>query len=772
MKKFSFLIYIASACILILSALFISPVGKQKTAQAASYLRLNEITALATDGDSIIAAEKSGIAVLNKDGKAQKRITLDSVIDIGVHGGTIYALTDTAVYTVNTENGTANQLVTVAGQLYLECSEGGFLTADEGEVHAYSYEDGSLDSSTPINGSIRGLHCVDNGVFYAVGSYRSSLYKVGEPQPVIENASFYSSPVHSNGSWYAIARNGSVVLLSQTGAAQITDNCYAVAVTAAESGVYYATDRGEIYHYDGNESTLIAASDSNEYGFYSTPIYAAARFSKAYICDYHNDRIAVISDKTEYLPFTRPTAVSVDNASNLFVAHSIGKISRVAPDGTVTETFETTSQITAIATTADNALYAVFDNTLYRIENGEKVKIEVDVPSLSVSFGTEKLAYSKGSTVRFFNGTTLFDAAMQITSFAVDAADSCYFISGNSLYKRTADGTVSTLSDTLSGNGCFVTISKATTSLAAYGDLIVTDGGASTVSVITAQSAGVVVPTANPAVTPYDNENIIHTLLFDSSLYATPHEAEVKINLKAGTEIIVAKADIESNSGLSYCCYEDQIGKRLVFGYLFKSNLGTPEEYKAAPASTGILYAGNANLYSLPSVYSDKAVENMAKGTELALLPFADYSTESGKWYRASDANGNIGYVPANTVSVRGFIPDGIRPQYNAEIIANGDIVVAAVYEEINGEMIKIEGEFLTVGTQVEVVGSFDTSEKYTQIKYFDEDLGTLTCFVETAHVDYNSFSIVQVIAIVIVVVTVILLGVLLLRIYAKKRKL
>ena len=69
-------------------------------------------------------------------------------------------------------------------------------------------------------------------------------------------------------------------------------------------------------------------------------------------------------------------------------------------------------------------------------------------------------------------------------------------------------------------------------------------------------------------------------------------------------------------------------------------------------------------------------------------------------------------------------------------------------------------------------MGAFDTSEKYTEIKYFDERLGTCTCYVETVYIDYNNISVVQIIAIVLAAVTFILLVILVVRLYMRNRKL
>ena len=155
-------------------------------------------------------------------------------------------------------------------------------------------------------------------------------------------------------------------------------------------------------------------------------------------------------------------------------------------------------------------------------------------------------------------------------------------------------------------------------------------------------------------------------------------------------------------------------------------------------------------------------------------MPFTDYTSSGTRWYRVvtDDDNASYGYIPVSAVSVRGFVPDGARPQYNAVIKSYNGSVGAKTYSlNADGSYSEIKQSFLLTGTKVEVVGAFDTSEKYTQIKYFDDRLGTCSCYVETVYIDYNNVSVVQIVAIIIAVITAILLVLLLVRIYMKKRK-
>ena len=70
----------------------------------------------------------------------------------------------------------------------------------------------------------------------------------------------------------------------------------------------------------------------------------------------------------------------------------------------------------------------------------------------------------------------------------------------------------------------------------------------------------------------------------------------------------------------------------------------------------------------------------------------------------------------------------------------------------------------------MEVVGSFDSSEKYTEVKFVDSH-GTITCFVETAYINYNGINIVLLVAIIVIMITVILASIIVARVMRNKRK-
>ena len=77
----------------------------------------------------------------------------------------------------------------------------------------------------------------------------------------------------------------------------------------------------------------------------------------------------------------------------------------------------------------------------------------------------------------------------------------------------------------------------------------------------------------------------------------------------------------------------------------------------------------------------------------------------------------------------------------------------------------------LATGTRIEVVGAFDTSKQYTQVKYLDAELGTLTCYVPTEYVKYNGVNVVPIVAVVVIAITLVLAGIIIGRVVYLNRK-
>lgn len=121
-------------------------------------------------------------------------------------------------------------------------------------------------------------------------------------------------------------------------------------------------------------------------------------------------------------------------------------------------------------------------------------------------------------------------------------------------------------------------------------------------------------------------------------------------------------------------------------------------------------------------------------------------------WYRVN-YNGRNGYEPGLNLSLLNFEPVFVRPDYNAEIISVNESTFAPTYSLTGTDYTQLSVT-LPTGTRVEVVGMFDSSRPYTQIKYLDNSLGTLTCYVPTEYIHTDDTNIVIIVAVLLIVVT------------------
>ena len=251
-------------------------------------------------------------------------------------------------------------------------------------------------------------------------------------------------------------------------------------------------------------------------------------------------------------------------------------------------------------------------------------------------------------------------------------------------------------------------------------------------------------------------------------LYNSTDEADVATTLKKDERVIVLKYDF--GYGYAYCAVENE-REELIYGYAFRSTLTEPLAYVEPAGAYCVVYSDSVKLYSLPSKGSP-VTKKLSKNDLLDMIAFP-----TCEWYRVKIDGENendppiVGYVPVGTVSINSFVPDGDRPQINGEIIEYKGETDALTYLKTENGFEAIDGVALPAGTKIEVVEGFDTSVPYTQIRYYDDRLGTLTCYVKTVHVRFYSISTVQIIAIVVAALTFILLVLLLIRLYMRRRK-
>lgn len=785
MKKLALTIKILAAAV-VLASVAIIPTAKTP-AFAATYINRGNVKALAyiaganESANEIAVATSSEIFFINEDGSPaldsagsepteKPSITLEGVTAMAATTDALYAVKGNGLYdTADATSAKRDGVTLIAGDgadLYYYDGSGIRLYNKDGA-------DKSADSEKIAVSGVTSLAVIGGNVYFLADG---AVYKNDE---IVCFNSSLKSIAAIGGELYGINGNNEIVLVRDE---SVVYKGKAVSlVSSAGNRLLFATDKDEIYLFDGEKATLVAASASDEEGFYNYPLKAVARLGKLYVADYSNHRISVTgksNDKVvyEYLSVPRPRAIAVASDGTIYAAsnNDIVKLAGGASEKVFTAE---NAQISDLFISDDDTLYCVAGKAVYSVPDGEKLAENVDGATLLHSGETVVFAGAElGKVTVAEDGsrsvTAIATLPAPIKTIAADNDDNIYALTAgsgaSSLYKITNGASELKKADLPTGASS-VYVSRSSSPIGAFGDIIVADKNANTVVKVSAEEAGVSPLPSAPEASDFDDDRIFRFAKIDTVLYNTTDEADAAAFVPKDKRVIVLKYDF--GYGYAYCAVENE-REELTFGYAFRSTLTDPMPYLDPDGEYCVVYSNSVKLYSLPSKGST-AKKDLNKNDLLDMLSFPDC-----EWYRVQIDGENendppiVGYVPVGTVSINSFVPNGDRPQINGEIIEyNGETNALTYNKNADGEYVEIEGVALPAGTKIEITEGFDTSVPYTQIKYYDDRLGTLTCYVKTVHVKFYGISTVQIIAIVIAVLTFILLAVLLLRLYMRRRK-
>ncbi|MCH5161241.1 MAG: hypothetical protein J1G04_04340 [Clostridiales bacterium] len=552
---------------------------------------------------------------------------------------------------------------------------------------------------------------------------------------------------------------------------------------------------------DLSVQTSMIASASDAEGFFNMPSGVALKNSTMYVADTVNDRVAAYtSSAVHYLDgeFVSPVSVAGDSTGAVYIAHSFNEVVKITPTGQTTITVD--GFIKQIAVDADKTLYILTRDGLWAADDHSAVKIS-DKPYKAITLAAgrdelyaldntsvKKLTVSDGKTTEFeycaadptafslavdLNGTVFTLSPSYITRIAAYGSESAQF-------SMTVDGKPYELGFS-SGDIALCTVDSV---FVPYGDLVIVDSYKHRVLSASGTTLGVKlidddydVPAVKDDTNPtIHNSGLIRVTLYDTPVFSLPMETPSVYTIAKGRKVIVAQYELEESREYSLILIDNLSTGELLQGYVYRDSLSAPLPYVAPPASSGAVYASATPVYKWPSPNS-KAVTGFGaveRATQFEILDFVqEYRDDyNNLWYRIRITGQYEGYILAANMSVLGYDPIFIRPAYDAEIISYKGSTFAQAYQLVDGEYKEIDVTFAT-GTQVEVVGKFDTSVEYTQIKYLDPEYGTLTCYVKTVYLKYKGVNIVLIVAIIVIIVTVILAAIIIGRvIYLKKKRL
>ncbi len=573
----------------------------------------------------------------------------------------------------------------------------------------------------------------------------------------------------------------------------------------AYDGFLYGIDTlNALYKISQNleDFEVIAASADDSDGFFNMPYGAAAKNSTLYVADSQNGRIARFGDGLSYIEsdLLNPVSVACDSSGGIYIAHSYNRITVTGNADHKDLTVD--GVIRQIAINADKQLFILAENGLYMSENsGTPVKIsDTAYKAITLSVGHEDLyALLDGGVVKLTvtdgiaTETDYCSADGSHFSLAVDLAGNVYLLSRTAVTRVGIGGNVVTKALTQDGSPYTLGFSCGQITLASigngyvkYGDAVIVDtykhrvftadGSADGLNVKLIDEDYDVPDIKNDTTASSRTGGLIRVALYDAPVFSLPMETPAVYTIAEGRKVIVPMYDLEDTREYSLILIDNLTTGELIQGYVYKDALSDPLPYVTPPSDIGTVYTNATPVYKWPSPNS-VSVRNYSavdRNTEFKILDFVESYRDdyNNLWYRILVDNNCEGYILAVNLSMMKYEPVFIRPSYDAEIISYNGSKYAMCYELSDGKYVPIDIT-LDTGTEVEIVGTFDTSEHYTQIKYLDPSLGTLTCYVETVYLEYNGVNVVLLVAIVVIVITVILAAIIIARVvYLKKKRL
>ncbi len=495
--------------------------------------------------------------------------------------------------------------------------------------------------------------------------------------------------------------------------------------------------------------------------------------------------------------FDDPVSVACDSTGAVYVAHSMNEVVKLTSTGKTTVTVD--GVIKQIAVDSDKILYILTHDGLWIYDGEQAVKVkDAAYRAITLAAGRDELFALDGTSVKKL---IISDGAVEENVYcpadpsafalAVDLNGNVFTLTKSRIIRTTALGAKTEFTMTVDGEAYDLGFSSGAMALCtvgnsfvSYGNLIIADSYKHRVFSADGAALGVKlidddyeVPEIKDDSTPdcYD-DGLIRVALYDTPVFSLPMETPPVYTIAQGRKVIVAQYSLEDSREYSLILIDNLSTGELLQGYVYRDSLSAPLPYVAPPASSGTVYASATPIYKWPS-RNAKAVTGFGaveRATQFEMLDFVkEYRDDyNNLWYRVRIAEQYEGYILAANISMLGYDPIFIRPAYDAEIISYQGSTFAQAYELVDGQYKEIDVTFKT-GTQVEVVGTFDTSVEYTLIKYLDPDYGTLTCYVRTEYLKYKGVNVVLIVAIVVASITVVLAAIIIIRVvYLKKKRL
>lgn len=571
-----------------------------------------------------------------------------------------------------------------------------------------------------------------------------------------------------------------------------------VSMTSFDNKLVFAVKSGGVYSFDGTTTERLAGS--------SEKITVATRHNKAAISDYGNNKVTVMTDgKTLTYNIEKPRAVGIDIQGSVYVATDnkiinidTGEILLSANEPIIDFDFtrDSFTDTIAYAATASGKLIA---------SGAANVPALSNITAITNFTGSDMLALTKDGNVCLITGGELKIMSIILPgAYDIDAdrAGNIYLLCQDAIYTyRSSDGSSYESSgpvDNTAGSAAF-DISEVEFGSDGYcvnfGDFITVGSVSGAISVLDYPETDMLdsrddytdfeSPLIGTVPNPSSYSPTIAVVSAQTEIYPCPVEMPSEYGaIQAGTYVTLIEKYGDTDYWYAIAESESEGG---VVGYIHADTVDICE-YMDADEMTAT-YGDDLRRYvrdvtpvykypssSAPRVINKTTIDVDGEYNEFYLAPFVpEYTDGRGNgWYRViwsrADDNGTIvnydGYIPAYALSDRSG--SQTQPDYNGEI-RTSDNGYAECYICENG-VYTVNGKVIANGTRVEIIGNYTKAEKYTRIRYIDENGAVRDCYVLTSQVRATEAGWYQVIMFAVAAFVAIFLVVLIL-IFIKRKK-
>lgn len=731
--------------------------------------------------------------IFTRDADGSHELASDPISDFDIENGLLYAVSSNKLYTV-------------------PLGENSFVESEIAAVELKSTGYPIVEASTVaiMNGAV--YVGVDSSVF---SGNKQDICRVNTTSGALSSVVMQSDNIYSltaadsSEILYTVTRNKICGYASSGGGLSVrhvAPDSQTVKIFAYSDNVYSIDALGALHEFsvDLARDNVLLASASDIDGFFNMPTSVAVKNSTLYVADYVNGRTAIYGKTYGKISVDSPISIACDASGNVYAAYDSNKVRIISSDATPVTVGNGT--IRQIAVDADERVYILADDGLYLSDSGSAAKKISDkrYKAITLGIGREELYALDGASVKKLtvsdgkaSETEYCDASANAFSIAVDLNGNVFALSVDGITRTARGGSAPSETYGLSVGGVpyrlgfssgQILLSTVKNSYVEYGDIIIVDtykhrvyttGGKADILEVELIDDNYSVPDIVGGKSPTRTEKtsgLIRVALTDMEVFSLPMETPSVYTVAKGRNVIVPQYDLADTREYALILIDDLETGKLIQGYVHKNALSEPLPYVEPPSKDGTVYNSATPVYMWPSPNANTVAGYSAveRSTKFTVLDFVNaYRDDYGHlWYRISISGGYEGFILGANLSMMNYEPVFIRPAYDAEIISYKGSTSAPTYTLDDGKYVELSVR-LDTGTQVEIVGAFDSSERYTQIKYLDPELGTLTCYVETVYLKYNGVNIVLIVAVVVIIITVIIAAIVIWRvIYLKRRRL